>query len=128
MSIDHLQTTAGARPLPNGEPASWVYLADLSLPPEEQSEVERRCRQFWWWERRRLRQGIEEDVKLRHFFPGLDVAFRRTPRGKLILMAGDCYSPEFRAFLNRFPRPRPEGHEIVVWPVRDPNDTTSIIG
>ncbi len=128
MSIDHLQTRAGARPLPNGDPTTWVYLADLTLPPEEQREVEQRCREYWWWERRRHGRVIEEEVKLRHFFPGQDVAFRRTPRGKLILMAGDCYSPEFSAFLDRFPRPWPERDEIAIWHVWDPNDTTSIIG
>ncbi len=60
MSIDHLQTRAGARPLPNGDPTTWVYLADLTLPPEEQREVEQRCREYWWWERRRHGRVIEE--------------------------------------------------------------------
>ncbi len=126
MSIDNLQNTTGARPLPNGDPASWVYLAELVLPPEQQREVEQRCREYWWWERRRLRPWIEEEVKLRHFFPGQDVALKRTPQGTIILMVGDRYSPDFRTFLNGFPRP--ERCEIVVFSVSDPNDTTSIIG
>jgi hypothetical protein len=125
MSIDHLQTAAGARPLPNGDPATWVYLADLVLPPEEQREVERRCRQLWWWERRRFRPWIEEEVKERHFFPGLTIAYRDTPRGKLILMAGDYYSSEFAHFLDSFPRP--ERRQIHTWWIRDPNDDISII-
>jgi hypothetical protein len=125
MSIDHLQTAAGARPMPNGDPASWVYLADLTLPPEEQRAVEQQCRKYWWWERRKLRPWIEEEAKLRHFFPGQTVAYRRTPRGKLILMAGDYYSPEFARFLDGFPRP--ERLQIHTWWVRDPNDETAII-
>ncbi len=126
MSIDHLQTAAGRRPLPSGDPASWVYLADLVLPPEQQREVEECCRRFWWWQRRKLRPWIVDEVKQRHFFPGLTIAYRKTPRGKLILMAGHRFSPEFDRFLRSFSRP--ERLQVHTWWIRDPNDDTSIIG
>jgi hypothetical protein len=122
MSTDQIRTTA--RPMPNGDPSTWVYLADLVLPPEQQREVDEICR-GWWWNRPN-RQWTEERVKLRHFFPGKTVAIKRTPRGLLVLMVGDYGSPEYDRFLEGLSRS--DRCEIVCWPVRDPQDDTSIIG
>jgi hypothetical protein len=125
MSIDHISTPTGVRPLPNGDPATWVYLDDLVLPPEQQREVEKEVRRFWWWQRRVLRGDIELREKFRHFFPGKDVAFRKATRGYLILMVGDFYSPEFAAFLDGLPRP--ERCQVLIDSVPDPQDDTTII-
>jgi hypothetical protein len=124
MSTEQIRSTA--RPLPNGDPSTWVYLADLELPPELQREVDERCRRFWWWSRRWHRREVGDQVKLRHYFPGKTVAIKHTPRGRLILMVGDYYSPEYRRFLENLPRA--ERSQMVSWYVWDPQDDTSLIG
>jgi hypothetical protein len=125
MSIDQIRTTA--RPLPNGDPATWVYLADLELPAEQQREVDEICRRvYWWWQRRKWRRDVEEEVKLRHFFPGKTVAIKHTPRGLLVLMAGDYGSPEYVRFLEGLSRA--ERCQILLDPIRDPHDETAYLG
>src|SRR5437899_2900324 len=125
MSVDQIRTTA--RPLPNGDPSTWVYLADLELPSEQQHEVNETCRRvYWWWSRRKWRRDVEEEAKLRHFFPGKTVAYKKTPRGLCALIAGDYDSPEFDRFYKGLSRP--ERREVRLFYVRDPQDDTSFLG
>jgi hypothetical protein len=118
MSIDQVPA-AGAPPLPNGEPSTWIYLADLVLPAEQQRLVEERLRAcYWWWARRKHRRDVEDERKLLYFFPGKTVALKRTPRGRTVLMAGDYSSPEYRRFMgNLSPAER---SQILLVPIRDP--------
>jgi hypothetical protein len=127
MSIDQIRTPAGARPLPNGDPSTWVYLADLELPPQQQREVDETCRRAcWWWSRRKYRRDVEEEVKLRHFFPGKTVAYRKTPRGRCVLIAGDYDSPEYDRFYSGLSRP--QRRQVRLYFARDPQDDTSFLG
>jgi hypothetical protein len=65
--------------------------------------VDERCRAFWW-SRRKARPWIEAQAKLQHFFPGKDVAYKKTARGRVAVMAGEYHSPEFVRFLDSLPR------------------------
>jgi hypothetical protein len=122
MSVDQAKTTVAAAPCPNGDPSTWVYLADLTLPPEEQAWVEQRLRKcYWWWARRKWRQDVEEQVKLYYFFRGKTVAIKSTPRGRVVLMAGEYGSPEFSRFMEGLSRS--ERSQILLHPIRDPNIT-----
>ncbi len=122
MSVDQVKTTAQAPPCPNGDPSTWVYLADLTLPPEEQAWVEERTRAttWWWWYRDWHRREIGDWVKLQHFFPGKTVAIKSTPRGRVVLMVGEYGSPEFSQFMKSL-SPAERSEVTLDW-IKDPND------
>src|SRR5258707_12144647 len=104
MSIE--QASARLAKLPNGDPATWIRVEDLVLPPDEQRRVDainRRYGGLWgliWDFWGQLRRSTEKHAKLRYFFPALDLALKTMPRGLYVLMAGAYYSPEFSQFLH----------------------------
>lgn len=120
MSIDHVKR-ANSKPLsPRGDdPTSWIYLADLTLPPEVQQEVERECREL-----RLPRQAVEwrvEGAKLCHFFPDRAVAYKHTPRGPLVMMISEHrFTPEFDHFFQSLSPD--ERSVVIVSDTYDPND------
>ena len=81
MSID---TREAASPTATAR-ARWVYLKDLTLPPEMVQAMENYMRRFWFWERRRLRTHFENEFKLQHFFGGHIIRHMDTPHGRAVV-------------------------------------------
>ncbi len=70
-----------------------VWLRDLTLPPDVQEHVQRRCRI------RRFsstvdRRRLEEEVKLQYFFGGLGVGYLVTESGRVVVAVGPWYGDE----------------------------------
>jgi hypothetical protein len=96
--------------MPNGDPATWVYVADLPTPPEVAAEVERYCQKRNWrgwfsrWWKKRLIQSKRDYLTCVHYFGGKWVVYKQTSRGKLILHVCEPEAPEHGAFCLGFPK------------------------
>jgi hypothetical protein len=120
-----MSTTAKAellpgRPMPNGDPATWVYLDELPAPAAAAEQVERVCRQlgwgrFWrWWYKSHL-ESIVREAKRVHYFWGKTVVHHQTPRGEVVTYAGEPGSDELIAYLlSRSPQERERDSRITV--------------
>ena len=69
--------------LPPTDPAGWIYVRDLPTPPELARLIETSCRErgFHRWWRRRWREWLTDDLKLRYLYAGKLVAYTTTDRG-----------------------------------------------
>jgi hypothetical protein len=104
------------RPMPNGDPSTWLYIDDLPTPPEVQREVEETCRRLGWlgwrrWWNRRFIEGITRELKRIHYFLGKRLVCKETRRGLLVLFAGEPGAPDTLAFRQSIP---PEEREQIL--------------
>jgi hypothetical protein len=100
-TAESAKKAVAGRPWPDGDPATWLYVAELPTPPEVAAEVERKCRLMRWWPRWFWRKSIERARQIRkswHYFLGQQIVYKETPRGMLILRADEPGSEENLAF------------------------------
>jgi hypothetical protein len=92
MSTAESPKTLAGQPWPNGDPSTWVYVADLPTPAEVAAEVEEKRRQMGWWWHWWWKRDIEyatEYAKCEHYFLGKQVVYKQTPRGMLVVLVGE---------------------------------------
>jgi hypothetical protein len=124
MSTTEPTKTLAGRPWPNGEQATWVYVADLPTPPEVVAKVEQLRRDMgwwwpWWWKKR-----IERATQIRkceHYFLGKQVIYKQTPRGMLVLRADEPGSEENHAFQAAAAE---RGEPLLIWTFYDLSKAT----
>jgi len=110
--------------MPKGDPATWMYLADIPTPPEVTAHVDAYCRRYWVW-RKRVRQAVEQEEKILHLFPGNQIAAKHTPKGLLLLFVAPPFAPELNAWLDSLPRE--ERIQIQIWYSPDWDENTSFL-
>jgi hypothetical protein len=115
MSVEQAQQPA--RPaIPNGQPETWVYLADWPLPPEGRERVNVTLREY-----KLSRQEIgwlEEGAKLGCFFGGQWVITMRLSGRLVVLVAGEGGFSERAQYLKSLPREMQS--EVLIEYVNDP--------
>jgi hypothetical protein len=125
MSTAESTKTLAGRPWPNGEPATWVYVADLPTTLDIEREVEEVRREMswwrWWWkkdiERARQRRKCE------HYFLGQQIIYKETPRGMLVLRADEPGSDANHAFRAAMAE---RGEPILTWSIYDERQFTGL--
>src|SRR5262245_44309600 len=101
MSAAESTKTLAGRPWPDGSPSTWLYVADLPTPPEVVREVEELRKKMGWWWRWWWKKQIEEATQRRkcyHYFLAKQIVYKETPRGMLVMIAGEPGSDEVFAF------------------------------
>ncbi len=105
--------------VPEIRPGERCYVRDLDLPPELQQDLEIICRRSDY-RKARDRQQVEDEIKLHHYFGGLNIAYLVTPNGPAVVAAGDFGSDEFGRALDALsPRDRRAAIRYTPRPWRD---------